>query len=93
MDAVTTAYIVSSSLAFTAGLTMVALALRAYRETERRSMVHLSIGFTVVAAATVATAISGLLSDFETPRSLLLVNSSMTTSGLLFVLYSLFSHR
>lgn len=93
MDAVTTAYIVSSSLAFTAGLTMVALALRAYRETERRSMVHLSIGFTVVAAATVATAISGLLSDFETPRGLLLVNSSMTTSGLLFVLYSLFVHR
>jgi hypothetical protein len=93
MDAVTAAYVLSSALAFAAGLTMVGMAVRAYRHTERRAMLVLSVGFTVVAAATVTTAVSAFVNDFATPRSLLLVDSGMTTSGLLLVLYSLVSYR
>jgi hypothetical protein len=68
MDAVTAAYVLSSALAFAAGLTMVGMAVRAYRH-------------------------SAFVNDFATPRSLLLVDSGMTTSGLLLVLYSLVSYR
>ena len=92
MTLLETAYLATSGALVVAGLTMVALAVRAYRHTERRAMVHLSIGFALVVAATAATAISALATDFDNVKSLLLVNSGFTTAGYIFVVYSLLSY-
>ena len=75
------------------GLSMVGLALRAYVDTARDSMLHLSIGFALVVAAAVGTTISAFLTDFEGAKSLLTVNYVFTTTGYLFVMYSIVSRR
>lgn len=72
-----------------AGLSMVGLAVRAYSETGRPSMLHLSTGFALVVAAAVGTTISAFLTDFAHARSLLTVNYVITTAGYLFVMYSI----
>ena len=82
-------YLATTAALVTAGLAMVWLAIRAYAETHRQSMVHLSIGFTLVVGAAIATTVSAFLTDFESVRSLLLVNSGLTASGFTFVVYSL----
>ncbi|MFB6146712.1 MAG: hypothetical protein ABEJ08_03400 [Halobacteriaceae archaeon] len=93
MELITITYAVSSLLLVGAGLTMVGLAVRAYVQTRRRAMVHLSVGFTLVVAAAAATVISAFLNGFEPVRSLLLVNSGTTTLGYVFVVYSLISYQ
>lgn len=93
MTLLETAYLAMSGALVLAGLTMVVLAVRAYRYTERRAMVHLSIGFALVVAATAATAISAIVTDFGHVKSMLLVNSSFTTVGYVFVVYSLVSYE
>lgn len=75
-----------------AGLFLVGMALRAYIATGQRAMVHLSIGFALVVAAAVATAISAFLTDFEHVRSLLVVNGGLNTLGYTFVVYSLIGY-
>jgi len=82
----------TAGLAF-AGLTMVWMAIRAYLDTEKHAMVHLSIGFALIVAAAVATTISAFVTDFENVRSLLVVNSTLTTTGFMFVVYSLVSYN
>ena len=72
-----------------AGLTMVGMAIRAYVQTARPAMLHLSVGFALAVAGAAATLISAFYNDFEGVRLLLLVKSSLFTAGFLFVIYSL----
>jgi len=82
-----------SSLVFIlSGLTMVGMGLRAYIQTSRTAMLHLSVGFSLAVAGAAATLISAFLYDFSNVRWLLLVNSSFFTLGFLFVIYSLLAY-
>lgn len=92
MQLIESLYVVSSAALILAGLTMVGLAVRAYVQTKRKAMVHLSLGFALVVAAAAATTISAFLNDFAGTRSLLLVNSGFTTFGYIFVVYSLVTY-
>lgn len=76
-----------------AGLTMVGMAVRAYIQTARRAMLHLSLGFSLAVAGAAATLISAFLNGFEPIRSLLLVKSGLFTVGFLFVIYSLVTYE
>jgi len=89
MNAVELLYVTFSGTVVAAGLTMVAMAVRAYAETQRRHMVHLSVGFTLIVGAAVATTISAFLNDFRNPQSLLTVNYFVTTLGFGFIVFSL----
>jgi hypothetical protein len=94
VDVITAAYLGSSVGLLLAGLVMVGLAVRAYRQTERRSMLHLSIGFTIVFAATAGTAIAVFLSGATgTARTVLMVNNGLTSVGYAFVVYSLVTYE
>lgn len=88
MIAIEELYLVFSAGLVVAGLTLVGAAVRAYATTERRVMIHLSLGFTLIVAATIATALGALLNDFQNVRTLLLVNNGFSMGGYLFVLYS-----
>ncbi len=80
----------SITLAVT-GLSMVTFAIRAYRRTGRRTLFHLSIGFTLVVAAALATTVSAFAYDFEGIRILLSVNYLLSTVGFLFIILSIMS--
>lgn len=82
-------YVAFSLTLSAAGLAMVAMAARAYHRTTRRSMLHLSIGFTLIVAAAIATTVSAFINDFENSRRLLTVNYLITTAGYAFVVYSI----
>lgn len=84
-------YAVTTLVFVVAGLSMVGMAIRAYVQTTRQSMLHLSIGFVLAVAGAAATMISAFVLNFNGSylESLLLVNSSFTTVGFLFVMYSL----
>ncbi|WP_459195131.1 DUF7521 family protein [Halosimplex sp. J119] len=82
-------YAVSTIVFVVAGMTMVGMAMRAYVQTSRQAMLHLSLGFSLAVAGSAATMISAFITNFTGPRSLLLVNSGLTTFGFLFVMYSL----
>lgn len=84
-------YTVFSTTLAVAGLSMVGLAVRAYADTRRTSMMHLSMGFALVVAAAIGTTLSAFLTDFSHARSLLTVNYVITTVGYLFVMYSIVS--
>lgn len=92
-DVVEGTYMAVSIVLAVSGLTMVGAAVRAYVHTEQRAMVHLSVGFTFVVAATVATALSAFLVDFRTTRSLLLVNNGFASIGFLAILYSMVAYE
>lgn len=76
-----------------AGLTMVGKAGRAYVDTGQQAMLHLAIGFTLAVAGAAATMISAFMTNFQGPRSLLLVKSSLFTLGFLFVIYSIVAYE
>ena len=82
------AYVVLSATLVVVGLTLVAMAARAYIETENRAMLLLSIGFSFVVAAAVATTFSAFLTDFSRSRLLLTVNYAVTTIGYVFIVSS-----
>ena len=84
-------YLVFSAGLAVAGLTLVGAAVRAYVATERKAMIFLSLGFTLIVAATVATALGAIINDFENVRTLLLVNNGFSMGGYLLVLYSVVS--
>jgi len=88
-------YALSTLVFVVAGLTMVGMAIRAYVQTSRRAMLHLSIGFSLAVAGAAATMISAFLLGFNGSyiESLLLVNSGFTTFGFLFVMYSLVTYE
>lgn len=85
-------YAVTTLVFVGAGLTMVGMALRAYVQTSRQAMLHISLGFGLAVAGAIATMISAFLNDFEGARSLLFVNTGMTTVGFLFVMYSIVNY-
>jgi hypothetical protein len=82
------AYVALSAALVVAGLALVALAARAYLETQHRSMLLLTVGFSLVVAAAVATTYSAFLTDFTGSRVLLTVNYAVTTLGYLFIVIS-----
>ena len=86
-------YAISTLVFVVAGLTMVGMAIRAYVQTSRQAMLHLSLGFSLAVAGAAATMISAFLNDFQGARSLLMVNSGLTTFGYLFVMYSLVTYE
>lgn len=81
-------YLIFSAGLVVAGLSLVGAAIRAYVSTEREAMIYLSVGFSLVVAATVATALGALITDFQNVRTLLLVNNGFSMGGYLLVLYS-----
>lgn len=86
-------YAISTLVFVVAGLTMVGMAMRAYVQTSRQAMLYLSLGFSLAVAGAAATMISAFITDFAGARSLLLVNSGLTTFGYLFVMYSLVTYK
>jgi len=86
-------YATSTLVFVVAGLTMVGMAMRAYVQTSREAMLHLSLGFSLTVAGAAATMISAFLTDFDETRSLLMINSGLTTFGYLFVMYSLATYE
>lgn len=91
MISVEALYAVFSIGLVVAGLILVGAALRAYMATERPAMIHLSIGFSLIVAATVSTALVAIVTDFQNVRTLLLVNNGFSMGGYIFVLYSVIS--
>lgn len=89
MELIEALYAVFSITLGAAGLSVVGLAIRAYVDTRRTSMLHLSIGFVLIVAAALGTTISAFLIEFAHARSLLTVNYAFTTGGFLFVIYSI----
>jgi len=86
-------YAASTLVFVVAGSTIVGMGIRAYRQTSHTAMLHLSAGFTLAVVGVAATMITVFLTDFQRPRSLLLVNSGLTTLGILFVTYSLLNYE
>ncbi|MDX1747071.1 MAG: hypothetical protein R3324_14130 [Halobacteriales archaeon] len=86
-------YLLFSAGLVVVGLSLVGAAVRAYVSTQRRAMIHLSLGFTLVVAATVATALGAIITDFEHVRTLLLVNNGFSLFGYAFVVYSVAAYR
>lgn len=82
-------YVLFSLTLATAGLSMVGQAVRAYSRTSRPAMLHLSVGFTLIVAASIATTVSAFVTNFEETRTLLSVNYLITTIGYMFVIYSI----
>ena len=82
-------YLVFSGTLAAAGLSLVALATRAYLDTGRHSMMHLSVGFGFVVTAAVGTTVVAFSTDFEHTRTLLTANYILTTVGYIFVMYSI----
>ncbi len=88
MQPIEITYIILSAVLAATGLTMVGLAMRAYLQTKRRSMFVLSVGFSILVAAAIATTFSAFLTGFNDSRMLLTVNYGVSTVGYLFVIYS-----
>ncbi|WP_435070282.1 DUF7521 family protein [Haloplanus sp. C73] len=82
-------YIAATAILVLSGFTMVGMAVKAYLQTTRRAMIHVSLGFGLIAAAAIATAISAFVTDFRGVRSLLLVNNGLSSLGFILVVYSL----
>lgn len=82
-------YLVFSGTLAVAGLAMVGLAVRAYSRSGRASMMHLSLGFALVVAASLGTTVSAFATGFDGARTLLTVNYLVTTAGYIFVMYSI----
>jgi len=85
-------FVASSSVLILSGLAIVGMAVRAYRQTANRALIHLSLGFSLVVAAAAVTTISALTLDFTNAKSLLLINSGFTSFGYLFVFYSVITY-
>lgn len=88
MQPMEVAYVVLSVTLVVVGIALVAMAARAYLQTESRAMFLLCVGFSLVVAAAVATTFSAFLTEFSRSRLLLTVNYAVTTVGYLFIVSS-----
>lgn len=88
-----TLYALTTVVFIVTGLVMVAMATRAYVNTDNVAMILLSVGFTLAVGGAAATMISAFLTNFDGPRALLLVDSGLTTSGFVVVVYSLVTYE
>lgn len=82
-------YLAATAVLVVSGFTMVGMAAKAYLQTARHSMIYISVGFGLIAVGAFATAVSAFATNFEGARSLLLVNSGLSSVGLTCVVYSL----
>ncbi|MFC6722612.1 hypothetical protein ACFQHN_34815 [Natrialbaceae archaeon GCM10025896] len=89
---IATLYAMTAVIFIASCLTMSGMGLRAYLETSRTSMLHLSIGFALAVAGAAATLISAFLYGFDNARWLLLVHSGLITIGMLFVILSIVNY-
>lgn len=89
MRSIEALYLMFSATLATAGLSMVAFAVRAYEHTGRDSMKHLSAGFGLVVVTAIGTTVAAFLTEFQNTRTLLTVNYFLTTTGYIFVMYSI----
>jgi hypothetical protein len=89
MDPAASGYVLSSTVLAGAGLAIVAHGVRAYRATARRSMLHVSIGFTLVAATAIVTGTNAYVNGLSFPTTILLFERGLASLGVLVVLYSL----
>lgn len=92
MDPAASSYVLSSTVLAGAGLAMAAHGVRAYRQTERRSMLHVAIGFTLLTATAIVTGTTAYSVGLSFPRSVLLFEQGVATVGVLFVLYSVVTY-
>lgn len=86
-------YLVATATLVLAGFTMVGMAVEAYAETKRHSMLFVTLGFSLVTLAALSTAIGAFLSDFRGVRSLLLIDNGFSALGFILVVYSLVSYE
>lgn len=87
------AYYLTTILVVVAAITMVAIPIRTYYRTGRRSMIHLSIGFTLIMAAALATTISTRLMEYHYADNVLVVHNGLTAGGIILVIYSLIAYQ
>lgn len=92
MDTAGILYLIVNLVMVTLGLSLVGMAAQAYLQTERVGMLHLAIGFSLIVAATGATAISALVTNFSDSQSLLIVHGGFSTVGYLAIMYSLLTY-
>ena len=92
MDPAASSYVLSSTVLAGAGLAIVAHGVRAYRATERRAMLHVAIGFTLLAATAIVTGTTAYTSGLGFSRSTLLFERGLASLGVLVVLYSLVTY-
>jgi hypothetical protein len=92
MDPAASSYVLSSTVLAGAGLAIVAHGVRAYRATERRAMLHVAIGFTLVATTAIVTGANAYVNGLGFSTSVLLFERSLASVGVLVVLYSLITY-
>jgi len=92
MGLINTLYVASTVAMLGTVLLLVAIATRAYLQTSNRTMLQLTVGFTLMAAAKEATAVSAYETDFANPQRLLLVDNAIMTVGFLILVYSLLTY-
>ena len=88
-----TLYAVFSVIVSMVGLMLVAIATRAYANTNRQELLYLAVGFTFVVAAAIATTVTAFLWDFQGIRIILTVNYGITTLGFTFIVYGVWDRR
>lgn len=82
----------SSAFSFV-GLAIAGFAVHAYQQTEKVSMMYLAVGFALLTAAMVSTAISVFVTGYDSVTGVLTVHSALSVVGLVLVVYSLAVHR
>lgn len=86
-------YLIITGAIVVAGIAMVWLSIRAYRQRPEKTFIYLSLGFALIVAATISTAISAYLTEFQSGQSLLLVNNGLVLLGFLFLVSSLIFYQ
>ncbi len=92
MSQLETVFLLSTLVTIVAGLILVGMGIRAYSDTRRQQMMHLAAGFGLIVIASIGTATWGLATDFSSPRQLLAINSGVSSSGYILILYSLMTY-
>ena len=90
---ITSLFVLVSGGLVLVGLAIVAAGVNAYAKTEQSGLLHLSVGFTLIVGATIATAVSALATDFSNAGSLLVVNNGFSMAGYALVAYSIVSYE
>lgn len=85
-------YLGSTLVTVIAGGTLMGMGIRAYADTRRQQMVLLSVGFSIIVAATLATAAVAFATEFTSPRQLLVMNTGLSTCGYVLLVYSLVTY-
>ncbi len=85
-------YVASTMATVAAGMFLMGMGVKAYADTERMPMVHLAVGFSLIVAASLATAAVAFVTGFGNAQQLLALNTGLSTCGYLLLVYSLWSY-